>query len=86
MTADAFLIMFLTVLIMIGVAIYKLITLLRDSDAIFDHSDLCVVDCIHPHDRIVVTTIDEDGNCLNKSITVEDFMLYIKRELKNGQN
>lgn len=86
MINTVFVISSLAILVMIGVAIYRIITIFRGTDAIFDYSDLCTVDCIHPHDRIVVTSIDEDGNCLNKSITFEDLMRYIKRELKNGQN
>lgn len=86
MTIVAFVIAFLTILVMISVEIYKLIRIFKGRNTIFDYSDLCVVDCIHSHDRILVTSIDEDGNCLNKNITFEDFMRCIKRELKNGQN
>lgn len=79
MTVTVFVIASLVISLMIGVQIYKLITIFKEKDTI---SDLCVVDCIHPHDHIVVTSIDEDGNCLNKNITFEDFARCIKRELE----
>lgn len=76
----------LIILSMIGIEIYKLIITFRGPNTIFNHSDLCIVDCIHSTDRIVVTSIDEDGNCLNKNITFEDLVRCIKKELKDGEN
>lgn len=86
MTIVTFVVVSLTLSVMICVAIYKIITIFKGMDAIFDYSDLCTVDCIHSHDRILVTTIDEDGNCLSKNITFKVLVNCIKRELENGQN
>lgn len=75
--------------LMVGIAIYKMITY-KEPKA-FHYSDLPKVKYMNSYDLIMIMSVDENGNYVNRNITFGDLVYCIKEELekeelKNGQN